>query len=333
MRHHSLPSTAKRIGILALPYVQLLDIAGPMDVFTEANTQAKRILYELHVISTSSAPLHSSSGLIFHPTTTISSPLDVPFDTLLIAGAPHLNPKHLSPDLLKWVGQHAPRCRRFGSICTGALVLAAAGLLTQRRVTTHWAVAEQLSQQFPSIQVEADSLFICDGPVCTAAGVTAGLDLAIALVDHDFGRDLARKVSNQLVMFFRRPGGQLQFSHRGIANPMGRSILRTVQRRVLSKPHLPSDTRALAELAGLSPRHFARLFHKEIGLSPALWVERVRMDTACRTLEEGLPPKQVAAMVGFKDVDTFRRAFQRQFKTTPAEYRRRHAAQPPTETD
>lgn len=325
MRHNPPPKT---IGLLALPDVQLLDIAGPADVFAEANRQAGKTLYNTIIIGHSAAPLRSTSGMTILPDQNITTESNTVFDTLLIAGSPSLTHQSPTPATLDWVKKHAPQSRRFGSVCTGALVLAATGLIHHRRITTHWAVAEQLTQHYPTITVEADALFTRDGPVCTAAGVTAGLDLALALVHDDHGHDLARRVSAHLVMFFRRPGGQRQFSRHGTTHPIGRSMLQDIQRRVLQAPHEPADTAHLAALAGLSTRHFSRLFHAEAGLSPATWVEKIRIEAARSKLEEGLPPKTVAAAVGFHDVDTFRRAFQRQLSITPADYRHRHSAVP-----
>ncbi|GAA4498235.1 GlxA family transcriptional regulator [Gluconacetobacter tumulicola] len=315
---------SKTIGILALPGVQMLDVAGPLDVFAEANVQSGRQVYLSSVVATAEGPIVSSSGLRVLPDMIFDLGAPVAFDTLLIAGAPHLGDGPVDPALLDWLRQSAPRNRRFGSVCSGALVLAATGLLDGRRVTTHWAVAEQLARQFPEVRVEVDALHVRDGPLRTAAGVTAGLDLALALVEEDLGREIAKKVASQLVMFFKRPGGQLQFSRRGEANPVGRSTLQEIQRWVISNPAMDASLAALATRAGLSPRHFARLFRQEIGSTPSVWVETVRVAAARAMLEAGERPKQAAAACGFGDIDTFRRAFQRQVGITPAEYRRRY---------
>jgi transcriptional regulator GlxA family with amidase domain len=321
MRHRSATRT---IGILALPGVQMLDVAGPLDVFAEANVQSGRKVYAPKVLSTTEGPVVSSSGLRVLPDMILSLDTPAVFDTLLVAGAPHFGELSIDPSLLDWLRQHAPKSRRFGSVCTGAMVLAASGLLDGRRITTHWAIAEQLGRRFPEIRIEIDALHVRDGQLRTAAGVTAGLDLALALVEEDLGHEIAKKVASQLVMFFKRPGGQLQFSRRGEANPVGRSALQEIQRWVMSNPAADASMAALAARAGLSPRHFARLFRLEIGLTPSAWVETVRIDAARRMLEAGERPKQAAADCGFGDIDTFRRAFQRQVGVTPAEYRRRY---------
>ena len=316
--------SAARIGLLALPGVQLLDVAGPLDVFAEANVQCGRLAYSQSVVGIAEGPIVSSSGSRIVPDVILERGKPIVFDTLLVAGAPHLADAPADPALVDWLRDHAPRSRRFGSVCSGAMVLAAAGLLDGRRITTHWAVAEQLKRQFPQVDIEIDALHVRDGQVRTAAGVTAGLDLALALVEEDLGREIAKKVASQLVMFFKRPGGQLQFSRRGEANPAGRSVLQETQRWVIANPAEDASLAALAARAGLSARHFVRLFQQELGMTPTGWVETVRIDVARQMLETGERPKQVAAACGFGDIDTFRRAFQRRVGVTPADYRRRH---------
>ena len=317
--------TPRAIGIVALPGVQMLDVAGPLDVFAEANVQAHAPAYLTRVIALEAGPLASSSGLRVLPDLTLADVRPGEFDTLLVAGAPHLAEVAADPALSDWLARQAPTARRYGSVCSGALPLAASGLLEGRRVTTHWAVADALAALFPDVQVEIDALHVHDGPVRTAAGVTAGLDLALALVEEDLGRDIAMKVASQLVMFFKRPGGQLQFSRRGETNPAGRSVLQEIQRWVSAHPEADASLAALAARAGLSPRHFARLFRTEIGVTPFAWVETVRVEAARRMLEAGERPKQVAAASGFSDIDTFRRAFRRRLWVTPADYRRRYS--------
>ncbi|MDR3489823.1 MAG: GlxA family transcriptional regulator [Bradyrhizobium sp.] len=326
MRHTSgrRPTTPRTIAILALPGVQMLDVAGPLDVFAEANVQSGQKAYVPRVVATTEGPIISCSGLRLLPDEVIGFDSPAVFDTLLIAGAPHLGDVPADGRIIDWLRSSAPKSRRFGSVCSGAMLLAATGLVDGRRITTHWAVAERLAQAFPEVRIEVDALHVRDGPVRTAAGVTAGLDLALALVEEDLGRDIAKKVASQLVMFFKRPGGQLQFSRRGEANPVGRSALQEIQRWVIANPGIDTSLASLAARAGLSPRHLARLFRQEIGMTPTAWVENVRIDTARRMLEAGERPKQTAAACGFGDIDTFRRAFQRRTGVTPAEYRRRY---------
>ena len=319
---------SRRIGVLALPGVQLLDVAGPIDVFAEANVQAGVEIYLPQVIGLTAAPIRSSSGLAILPDLTCAD-ADGGFDTLLVAGTPRAGQDEAPPAATAWLRAAAPRARRFGSVCSGAFFLAQAGLLDGRQATTHWAAADELARRYPALRVQPDALYVKDGPVRTAAGVTAGLDLALALVEEDLGAEIGRRVAAQLVMYFRRPGGQLQFSRRGEAVPAGRSALQELQRYVAAHPAEDHSVPRLAERAGLSPRHFARLFRSEVGITPAAWVEAARVEAARRRLEHGhAAPKQVAADCGFADADTLRRAFLRRVGVTPASYRRSqsHAA-------
>ena len=256
----------------------------------------------------------------------IGRDIDEPIDTLLVAGCPNAAEIPARSVVVDWLRRCAPKARRFGSVCSGAFFLAAAGLLNGKRVTTHWAVAEQLARQFPDVTVDEDAIQVSDGPLRTAAGVTAGLDLALSLVEEDLGREIALKVASQLVMFFKRPGGQLQFSRKSVAAPAGRAALQELQRWVAANPELDHSVASLAVRMNLSPRHFSRLFRSEIGITPANWVEEARVNAARRLLEQGqAAPKQVAARCGFADADVLRRAFSRHVGVTPAEYRKRFA--------
>ncbi len=319
---------AKTIVMLALPGVQLLDVSGPLDVFAEANAQAGQAVYKLVLLATSPEPLHSSSGVRLLPDWTLDQATSEPIDTLLVAGCPNISHLPVDDIVSGWLRERAPKARRYGSVCSGAFFLAAAGLLNSRRVTTHWAVASALASQYPLIHVDEDSIQISDGPVRTAAGVTAGLDLALALVEEDLGREIAMRVASQLVMFFKRPGGQMQFSRKGEAAPAGRAAFQELQRWVACNPAIDHSVASLAGRMDLSPRHFSRLFRSEVGITPATWVEEARVSAARKLLEQGHEaPKQVAAHCGFADADTFRRAFVRHVGVTPAEYRKRFAAQ------
>ncbi|HEY6831959.1 MAG TPA: GlxA family transcriptional regulator [Pseudolabrys sp.] len=313
----------RTIAILAMPGVQLLDVSGPLDVFAEANAQTNREVYRLRVIASAPGDIRSSSGARLVPDGVVGHMRAETIDTLLVAGSPNAAHVHLTETVVNWLRRAAPETRRYGSVCSGAFFLAAAGLLDGKRVTTHWAVAGALAQAYPSITVDADAIHVRDGRLRTAAGVTAGLDLALALVEEDLGRDIAKRVASQLVMFFKRPGGQLQFSRQGEAAPSGRSALQQVQRFIASHPADDHSVETLAARAGLSPRHFARLFRNEVGMTPAAWVESARVSAARRLLETGRnPPKQVAVQCGFANADTLRRSFVRHVGVSPAEYRR-----------
>lgn len=318
---------AKTVAVVALPGVQLLDVSGPLDVFAQANIEAGREFYALKVIACQRGPISSSSGVRLLPDA-IAGEGSERIDTLLVAGAPNAGKIALSSHVLKWLRTTAVRSRRYGSICTGAFVLAATGLLDGHHVTTHWAAVEDLSRAFPKVHIDEDALYVRDRKLRTAAGVTAGLDLALALVEEDLGRDIAKRVAGQLVMFFKRPGGQLQFSRKGETRPMGRSVLQEVQRWVAANPDLEHSIASMARHAGLSARHFARLFHTEVGITPAAWVETTRVAAARMLLENGHDtPKLVASKCGFANADTLRRAFQKHVGVTPAEYRKQHVLQ------
>lgn len=316
----------KLVVILATPGVQLLDVSGPMDVFAEANVQAGWVAYALRVVASEPGEIRSSSGMRLLPDGVARGSEKLPIHTLLVAGSPHAASDSFDRSTLQWLKRHAPGTRRFGSVCSGAFMLAAAGLIDGKRVTTHWSVADQLARDYPAIMVDADAIHVRDGRVRTAAGVTAGLDLALALVEEDLGATIAKKVASQLVMFFRRPGGQAQFSRGGELEVAGRASLQELQRWVAAHPGEDHSVNALAARLRVSPRHFARIFRHEIGSTPGAWVEGTRLAAARQLLEgEHGAPKQVASQCGFADVDSFRRAFNRVFGLTPAQYRKSYA--------
>ncbi|MBF7993796.1 GlxA family transcriptional regulator [Rahnella laticis] len=317
----------KHIIILAVPGVQLLDVSGPLDVFAEANQQRGREVYKLSVMAVADPIVVSSSGARLLADLTLDAPLPDALDTFLVAGAPVLDSfipdEKLHENICRW-SHHA---QRFGSVCSGAMLLAAAGLLNGRRVTTHWNVAARLHQEYPQVNVEADAIFIADAELRTAAGVTSGLDLALNMVEEDLGRETALDVAAQLVMFFKRPGGQLQFSRHGQASLSGRSALQDVQRWVLNSLDQPHNVQSLATHMGISARHITRLFNQELNQSPAEWLEQQRVFHARQLLETGeLAVKQIAAECGFSSVDILRRAFVRQLSVTPSQYQKHHSS-------
>jgi len=322
---HVMRTPPLTVAILAPPGVQMLDVSGPADVFAEANRQTGREVYRVVTVGTAPLAITASSGMRFLPDTTIHDDSGR-LDTLLVAGSPDLANAAADLSVVAWLQHQAGRARRYGSICSGALLFARTGLLDGRRVTTHWKVAELLAARHPSLTVEADAFVVRDGPVCTAAGVTAGMDLAIALVEEDLGRDVAMAVAAELVVFFRRPGGQMQFSRRGEAAPAGRGALQELQRYVAAHPGEAHSVASMAARVGMSPRHFARIFRHDVGMTPADFVEAMRVEAARRLLEDGHEtPKRVAARLGYADANGLRRAFMRRVGITPAEYRKRHA--------
>jgi transcriptional regulator GlxA family with amidase domain len=315
-----------RIAILAFPRFQLLDVAGPADVFAEAARQLGQAqAYQVQMLSAGSGPLRSSCGLRMAVDATVATQRGA-IDTLLVAGSPDRNDMATDAPLQAWLRRRARTVRRYGSVCTGAFVLAAAGLLDGKRVATHWNSAAQLAAGYPEACVEADAIYVQDGRLFTSAGVTAGMDLALAMVEQDHGRDLALRVARELVMFLKRPGGQSQFSAHLAAQTAERSSVRALQEHVLANLQANLSVPALAAHAGMSERSFARTFRSETGTTPAEFVENARIDAARRLAEESdLPAKRLADAVGYASVDGFRRAFTRRLGVGLTEYRRRFA--------
>ncbi len=315
-----------RIAILAFPRFQLLDVAGPADVFAEAARQlGKPRAYQVQVIGATAGVLKSSGGLRLAVDATVATQRGR-IDTLLVAGSPDIGDMASGQPLQDWLRRQSHSVRRYGSVCTGAFVLAACGLLDGKRVATHWNAAARLAAACPLARVEADAIHVQDGKLFTSAGVTAGMDLALAMVEDDHGRELALRVARELVMFLKRPGGQSQFSAHLAAQTSERSEVRKVQDHVLA--HLRDDLSVpvLAARAGMSERTFARSFRSETGTTPAEFVENARIDAARRLAEESdLPGKRLADAVGYANVDGFRRAFARRLGVSLAEYRRRFA--------
>jgi transcriptional regulator GlxA family with amidase domain len=325
------------IVIVVYPGVQSLDVTGPLEVFAGAQqllaaTARPERGYRVRVLSGDGQPLRTSSGLGVVPDGRLSHDAK-PIDTLILAGGAGHREAMDDRALVNWISRASARARRTTSVCTGAFLLAAAGLLDGRRATTHWAAAEELQRAYPAVHVEAEPIFIHDGPIWTSAGVTAGMDLALALVEEDLGRDVALTIARHLVLFLRRPGNQSQFSATLAAQRAGREPLREVQRAVLEDVAGDHSVEAMAARAHMSPRHFARAFRAETGVTPARHVELVRLEAARRRLEDTADPiAAVATDCGFANTETMRRAFLRTLHVGPAEYRRRFHAPTPKET-
>ncbi|KOU02981.1 GlxA family transcriptional regulator [Streptomyces californicus] len=309
--------------------VQSLDVTGPMEVFAGAS-RARGASYGLRTASLDGGPVRTTSGLTLVPDGSLA---DAPVPhTLLVPGGHGTRGAH--PELTAWLREHAPRAERLVSVCTGALLLAEAGLLDGHRVTTHWNSCERLARHFPAVHVDPDPIFVRDGRLATSAGVTAGIDLALALVEEDHGRELALTIARHLVVFLRRPGNQAQFSAQLSAQTAQRAPLREVQLWIDRNPAADLGVDALAARARLSPRHFARAFRAETGTTPGRYVERVRLEHARRLLEDSSDGvEQVARASGYGTPEAMRRAFVKTLATAPAEYRRRfRAAAPPPRT-
>ncbi|OOO27887.1 AraC family transcriptional regulator [Agrobacterium salinitolerans] len=316
-----------RVAILAPPGVQSLDIVGPAEVFWEA---ARRLgdmnAYDVQIISTGAPSVSGTGQLRFLADRTILDD-DEPIDTLLVAGDPSF--LEIDPAVIAWLQRRVPTVKRFGSICTGVFLLAAAGLLDGKKVTTHWECASKFSRDFPDIDLAPDSIYIRDGTLITAAGVTSGIDLALSLVEEDHGRDIAMIVARYMVVFLKRPGGQSQFSAHLVGQMSETTVIQRVQEYVLANLSADLSVEELADRSGMSLRNFARVFRKEIGITPADFVQAARTDAARRLLEDTLQPLQrIAIASGFTDLNAMRRAFAKTIGVSPNEYRARFQSGP-----
>ena len=321
--------TVGKVVVVAYPQAKLLDVTGPCEVFADANRALGTAAYEVEVVSESAGPVETSSGVELVARRDYAA-VRGPIDTLLVSGGPGVRLAAGDAALLRWLRHSAARARRVGSVCTGAFLLAAAGLLDGRRATTHWEYCDRLAREHPRIKVDPEPIFVHDGGVYTSAGVTAGMDLALALVEEDLGREVALAVARNLVMFVRRPGGQSQFSTLLQLQAADREPLRDLQ--AWAAGHL-ADGLSVQALAGgvhMSPRNFSRVFRNQTGRTPARFVERLRVEAARRRLEEtsaGL--ERIARECGFGSSDSMRRSFLRVLRVAPSDYRDRfHAAVP-----
>ncbi|WBV23674.1 GlxA family transcriptional regulator [Pantoea piersonii] len=311
------------VTLFALPGVQLLDVSGPLDVFAEANRALRRQFYILRVMAADASAITASSGVRLSADFLLGDAARHPIDTLLVAGAPDAEQQTLSQAQCAQLRAICARSQRYGSVCSGALLLAQTGLLHQRRVTTHWACADLLALRCPQALVEPDALYVADGPLRTSAGVTAGLDLALRLVEEDLGREVAQEVAASLVMFFRRPVSQGHFARRDSVSLTGRAALQDLQRWALAHLQEIGGVQDLAAHIDLSVRHLGRLFRQELDMQPGSWLENARIEKVRALLEEGqLPLKAIPAASGYRSGDVMRRAFVKHTGMTPAVYRR-----------
>jgi transcriptional regulator GlxA family with amidase domain len=317
-----------RVAILVFPGVQSLDLTGPLEVFAGAQalldaTRRDDRGYQVTILSRDGSPLCTSSGLTVVPDGDFAhTPPNI--DTLIVAGGYGSREASTDPHTIEWIARTSARARRTASVCTGAFLLASAGLLDGRTVTTHWAAADELARRYPAVRVDPEPIFLRDGDIWTSAGVTAGMDLSLALVEEDLDREVALLIARHLVLFLRRPGNQAQFSATLAAQELGSEPLRDTRRHIVENLAGDLSVEALAQHANLSPRHFARSFRANTGVTPARYVERVRLEAARRALEDTpLPVAAVAASCGFGTPETLRRAFLRTLGVGPAEYRRR----------
>jgi transcriptional regulator GlxA family with amidase domain len=311
----------RRVAVIAFPGVRFLDVVGPLEVFTVANEQADHYIARVATVAGRDVLTTTGNKLGSDLSLDDLQPHDI--DTLLVAGSPNWE-LLLDADLVSHVERLAPGARRIVSVCTGSFALAAAGLLDGRRAATHWRHAQALARRFPEVEVDPDALFVRDGKVFTSAGIAAGMDLALALVEDDLGADAARTVAKVLVVFLQRPGGQSQFSTWTTAPVAKEQPLRRILDGVALNPAGHHTLEALAERANFSVRHISRLFEDHVGMTPATYVERVRIEAARSMLERGDETlTEVARRSGLGSVETMRRIFVREFGVPPGSYRSR----------
>jgi transcriptional regulator GlxA family with amidase domain len=316
---------AAEVLVVVYDGVQFLDAAGPVEVFDGAARALGGGGYRVRLASPGGRDVLTSSGVRLGVHADLG---EVPggLDTLLVAGGWGYAGAAADRELTGAVRRLATRARRVGSVCTGAFVLAGAGLLEGRRATTHWAFCAELERAYPAVRVEPDAMFVRDGPVATSAGVTAGVDLALALVEEDHGADLARLVAKWLVMFLRRPGGQLQFSAGAPDPPPAGDPLGALLRDIMARPAADLSVPAMAGRLSMSPRHFSRVFARQTGVSPGRYVERARVAAARARLEAGDDGVEtVARQSGFGTAETMRRSFLRELGIPPSACRARFA--------
>jgi len=315
--------------MLVFPDLQVLDAVGPLEVFARANQVWREHHpdgtdpYELFLAAREAGPVRTSTGFDVvapYALTEVRGPLD----TLVVAGGNGVFAAGRDRALMRWLGRQAPRTRRVASVCTGAFLLAELGVLDGLRVTTHWSACALLQRRYPKLRVDPDPIYVREGRIWTSAGVTAGMDLALALVEDDLGRDVALAVARRLVLFLKRPGGQAQFSAQLAGQIAGREPLRDLQAWIAEHPEADLGVEALARRVGMSPRNFARVFTRQVGRTPARFVEETRVEAARRRLEESDDGVDaIAAATGFGSAETLRRAFHRVLHVNPAAYRSR----------
>jgi len=320
----------RRVGFLIYPDCEILDVCGPFEAFYFAGLvqgmlgRTKEPGYQPLLMAAAPGPIRTMSGMEIVATHKYAE-INDGLDTLVVVGGLGCEDASRDPALVEWVRSIAPKTRRIASICSGAFILAAAGLLHHRRATTHWMYSDLLAKSYPSIEVDASLVFIRDGNIYTSGGITTGIDLALALVEEDVGPEVMLGVARTLIVFPRRPGGQSQF--RGHTSPLEKPMRPSVselQAWMLANPKADFSVSALAERLAMSPRNFSRLFHSETGLTPAQFAEQARADAArCKLEQTVLPIESIAEECGFANPERMRRTFQRLFCTSPADYRTR----------
>jgi transcriptional regulator GlxA family with amidase domain len=321
---------SRRIGIVGFDNLTALDLVGPADVFATAagpySSISKEMPYEVIVIGITGRPFTSDAGLVFKPACTLANAPAL--DTLIIPGGHGLREHGNDAKVAAWVASRAPRTRRIASVCTGIYGIAPTGLLDGRRVTTHWKFTDDVARRFPKLRVDPDAIFVKDGPFYTAAGVTAGIDLALSLVEEDMGSQASLATARLLVVYMKRMGGQEQFSEPLRFQTQSSDRFSDVAAWMAGHLHHDLSVEVLAQRACVCPRHFTRRFKEAFGSTPAAFVEGLRLAEARRQLSaDNATVEGVAESVGFRSSDSFRRAFERRFGITPSGYRGRFSLQ------
>lgn len=312
----------RRIAFVIFEGFQALDLVGPHEVFQRAGEPSGG--YRCEIVATRAGQVRSSSGLYVHAGQTVAETEPAGIDTLVVVGGGGVDQARHDAALVNWIAAAGAAARRVCSVCSGVFLLAAAGLVSGRRITTHWGRAEQFAREHPETTADCDPIFIRDGGVWTSAGVTAGMDLALALVEDDLGRELAHEVARELVLFLRRPGSQSQFSVPLWSAQPRTDPIRAAVSAIQADPGAQHGVADLAETAGLSPRHLQRRFTAELGISPASYVERVRVEAAQTALTSTDDPvATIARRCGFGTAETLRRSFHRKVGVAPSDYRER----------
>ena len=314
-----------RVGIVGFEQVDALDLVGPAEAFASAQVQDAKgntvAAYEVVILGLTNAPFVAESGIVILPRTTLRAAPKL--DTIIIPGGAGLRRAETNRAVARWIQEQAEKTRRVVSICTGIYALAATGLLDGRRVTTHWRFATDVGRRFPNLRVEPNALFIQDGHFYTSAGVTAGIDLTLALIEEDLGRKAALRVARDLVVYLKRPGGQEQYSEPLRFQTMATDRLAELASWITTNPRRDLSVPVLAERACLSTRHFVRRFKETFKQTPGTFVRDRRLDEARRRLTaENLSVDAIADSVGFQSTDAFCRAFRQRFHITPTDYRR-----------
>lgn len=312
------------VAMILFPGFQLLDIAGPRDAFAEVRILSKgECEYEMMTVGTTRGTIPSSSGLTIQPDRTIFDPCPL-FDTLIVPGGLGVFEVLDDTTLTDWLAKQRKLCRRIAAICNGAFAFGAAGLIDNRTVATHWMDVARLSAMFPKARVEPDLIYVKDDNIYTTAGVTAGIDLALVMIEEDFGKQMALDVAKYLIVYVRRAGGQSQFSPLLETQASDNSLVQDVQQHLLDNLHLDHSVESLARRVHMSPRNLSRIFSRECGIGLMAFLNDARLDAARRLLEStGHTVAEIAKRCGFDSADALRRTFVRRLHISPIEYRQR----------